>query len=113
VACHTDKLDLIVIAMGITNWLSKPREPINKNLTGCLQRYVILRYERMRKYLIFNTNNIAFQILPREHHFDFHRRPGKICGTSSRCLNPWSPVSADEKPQEVRISHSLFCAQLR
>jgi hypothetical protein len=47
---------------GMRNLLSKRRGSVNKNLTGCLQRCVILGYERKRKYLIFNTNNTVLQI---------------------------------------------------
>jgi hypothetical protein len=60
---------------------------IDKNLTGCLQRYVVLQYERMIKYLILNTNNIVLQIIPSEHNFDFHRRRGEICPTNPTCLD--------------------------
>jgi hypothetical protein len=59
---------------GMRNRLSKPRRSINKNLTGCLQRYVVLGYEKNRKYLEFKINNIVLQIIAREHNFDFHRR---------------------------------------
>jgi hypothetical protein len=61
------------IAMGMINRLSKWRGSIDKNLTGCLQRYVVLQYERTIKYLILNTNNIVLQIISSEHNFDFHR----------------------------------------
>jgi hypothetical protein len=40
---------------------------------GLLQIYVVLQYERMIKYLISDANNVAFQIIPEEHNFDFHR----------------------------------------
>jgi hypothetical protein len=62
-----------VIAMGMRNRLSKPRERTNKNLTGCLQRYTVLQYEEKIVYLILNTNNIVLQIIPGEDNFDFHR----------------------------------------
>jgi hypothetical protein len=61
------------ITMWMRNRLSNRGESIDKNLTGCLQRYLVLQYERMIKYLILNTNNAAFEIILREHDFDFHR----------------------------------------
>jgi hypothetical protein len=73
------KVNVGVIAMGMRNRLSKARGSIDKNLTGCLQRYIVFQYERMIKYLILNTNNVAFQIIPNEHNFDFHRGPREIC----------------------------------
>jgi hypothetical protein len=61
------------MVMGMKNRLSKRPVGIDKNLTGWLQRYVVLQYERMIKYLILNTNNVALQIILSEHIFDFHR----------------------------------------
>jgi hypothetical protein len=52
----------------------RPRGSINKSLTGCLQRYIVLGDERNRTYLLLNMNNIALQIISWEHNFDFHRR---------------------------------------
>jgi hypothetical protein len=78
-----------VRALRMRNRLSKPREWTDKNLTGCLQGYTILQDEKTIKYLILNPNNIALQIVPTEHKFDFdfHRRPGGFCRTSPMCLN--------------------------
>jgi hypothetical protein len=81
------KVNMSVIAMGMTNRLSKPLESIDKNLTGCLQRNMVLQYERTIKYLILNTNDIVLQIIPSEHNFDFHCRPGEICRTSPTCVD--------------------------
>jgi hypothetical protein len=67
------KVNINVMAMGMRNRLSKRRGGIDGNLTGCLQGYVVLQYERTIKYLILNTNNIVLQIIPGEHNFDFHR----------------------------------------
>jgi hypothetical protein len=60
-----------MIAMRMKNQLSKRDKSIEKNLTGCLQRYVVLQYERMIKYLILNINNVMFQRIVREHNSDF------------------------------------------
>jgi hypothetical protein len=48
--------------------MSKPRERINKKLTGCLRKYVVLGYERMITKLISKTNKIALQIISSEHN---------------------------------------------
>jgi hypothetical protein len=77
------QVNLNVMVMGMRNRLWKRRGSIGKNLTGCLQRYVFLQYERMIKYLILNTNNIVLQIIPRENNFDSHRRPREMCRTNS------------------------------
>jgi hypothetical protein len=75
-----------VIVMGMRNRLFKPHAPIGENLTGCLQRYVVLQYERTIKYLILNANNIALQIIFSEHLFDFHHIPGEMCRINPTCL---------------------------
>jgi hypothetical protein len=62
-----------ITPMEMRNQLSKPHERTDKNLTGCLQIYVVLQYERVIKYLILNANNLALQIILSEHNFDFHR----------------------------------------
>jgi ribose 1,5-bisphosphokinase PhnN len=74
-------VNMNVMVMGMRNRLSKRRRGSDENLTGRLQRHVVLHDERMIKYLILNTNNIVLQIVPNEHHFDFdfHRRPKEIC----------------------------------
>jgi hypothetical protein len=46
-------------SLRMRNYLLKRGEWTDKNLTGCLQIYVVLQYERMIKYLILNTNNVA------------------------------------------------------
>jgi hypothetical protein len=56
------------MAKGMIKWLSNPREPINDNLTGCLQRGVVVGYERMIKWLISNTNNVVLEIIPGKHN---------------------------------------------
>jgi hypothetical protein len=61
------------------NQLSKPRRSISEDLTVCSQRYLVLGYERKRKYLKFKINNIVLQIIAREHIFDFHHRTGETC----------------------------------
>jgi hypothetical protein len=61
---------------------------INKKLTASLKRYIVLGHERMTKYSISNTNDIALQIIHREHNSDCHRktggnrpdRPSALCG---------------------------------
>jgi hypothetical protein len=45
------------------NWLSKPGEMINENLTRCLQRYVLVGYETKRKGLFYTTNNMVLRKL--------------------------------------------------
>jgi hypothetical protein len=81
------KVTVNVMAMGMKNQLLKPDEWIHEDLTGCLQRYVVLQYERMIKYLILNTNNVAFQTILREHNFDFdfHCRSREIFRTRPTC----------------------------
>jgi hypothetical protein len=49
---------------------SKPRGSIGENLTWCLQRYLVLGYQRSWKHLFLNINALALQIIPREHNFD-------------------------------------------
>jgi hypothetical protein len=39
------------------------------------------------KYLILNTNNIALQIIPRKHNFDFYRRQREMCRPSPAYLD--------------------------
>jgi hypothetical protein len=34
----TSSANVNIVAKGTINWLSKPHEPINDNLTGCWQR---------------------------------------------------------------------------
>jgi hypothetical protein len=94
-----------VMVMGMTNWLSKPRGPTNKNLAGCLQRYVILGYERMRKYLILNTNNVILQIIPSQPHFDFHRRPGETY--------PTIPIFLDGRAVDILSQAKLVLGAVR
>jgi hypothetical protein len=80
------EVNMNVIINGMRNRLSKPRRSIKENLTGCLQRYVVLGYERNRKYLKFKINNIVLQIIPRGQafDFDFHHRTGEICPAKRR-----------------------------
>jgi hypothetical protein len=73
-----------ISAKELINWSWKQRGPINKNLTWCSQRYVVLGYERMRNDLNANTNNSASQVIPSEHNFDFHRRAGETWRTRPR-----------------------------
>jgi hypothetical protein len=51
--------------------LSKPREPNNGNLRGCLERSVFLGYERKRKDWLCTTNNRVLSIVPRKHNLIF------------------------------------------
>jgi hypothetical protein len=67
-----DKVTMDGSAMGLRNGLSNPHERTDRSLTACLQRSVVLQYERTIKYFILNTNNVALQIIPSEHSFDFH-----------------------------------------
>jgi hypothetical protein len=60
------------------NCLSKPREPSNENLTGCLQRCAVLGYERKQKDLLCTTNNKTLWLISRELNFDFHQRKPNI-----------------------------------
>jgi hypothetical protein len=78
-----------VIINGMRNRPSKPRRSINDNLTGCLERYAVLGYERKRKYLKFKINNIVLRIIPREHNFDFHfhYRTGETIRAKPTCPN--------------------------
>jgi hypothetical protein len=68
---------------------SKPRGLIDDNLTGCLQRYAALGYER-----IFDTNNNVLQIITRKHNFDSHStmretsRGAAACSDRSRPSTP-------------------------
>jgi hypothetical protein len=90
------KVNMNVMAMGMRNRLVKRRGGIDENETGYLQRYVVRQYERIIKYLILNTNNVALQIIPSEHNFDFDfpRRRGEICPTSPTCLDRLSCFSS-------------------
>jgi hypothetical protein len=83
-----------IMAKGMINQLSKPRAPINENLTGCLQRSVVLGCKRKRKYLIFKTNSIVSQIILREHNFDFHHRTGEACRAKPTCSDCPSPSTS-------------------
>jgi hypothetical protein len=47
------------------NRLLNPHETIDENLTECLEKHVILGYERKRKYLISNTYGIVLQTISR------------------------------------------------
>jgi hypothetical protein len=38
---------------GMRNWRFTSGSPIDENLTGCLQRYVVPGYGRKRKHLYF------------------------------------------------------------
>ena len=67
------------IIMGTMNWPSKTGGTINENLTGCLQRYVVLGYERKQKSIIFIINNIVLPIIARDYIFDFPCRSGEMC----------------------------------
>jgi hypothetical protein len=60
-----------IISKGMSNQLSKPHGSIDENLTGWLQRYVMLGYERNRKHFFLNINNMVLQTILRSHHFDF------------------------------------------
>jgi hypothetical protein len=71
-------VNMNIMAKGMWNRLSKPCASVNENLTRCLQRYVVLGYERKRKYLFFNPNNTVLRAIPRKHNFDFHRRTGEL-----------------------------------
>jgi hypothetical protein len=53
---------------------SEPRRSISENQIACLQRYIVLGYERKRRYSKFKINNIVLQIILREYNFDFHQR---------------------------------------
>jgi hypothetical protein len=74
-----DKVTVNERPLRMRNRLSKTHEWTHKNPTGCLQRYVVLQYERMIKYFILNTDNVVLQIIAREHNFDFHRRSREMC----------------------------------
>jgi hypothetical protein len=84
------------MAMRIIKWLSKQNGAINDNTTACLQRYVVLGYERMTKYLTLTTNNIVLHIIPREYNSDSHCRPGDICRAS--------PMHSIDRPVGI-LSH--------
>jgi hypothetical protein len=55
--CHRHEME---------NWSLKPCVSIDNNLTGRLQRDMVLQHERTTKYLILNTNSIMLQIIANE-----------------------------------------------
>jgi hypothetical protein len=48
------------------NWLPKPLESADENLTGCPEKHGVLGYERKRKYLFVNASDIVLHIILRE-----------------------------------------------
>jgi hypothetical protein len=44
---------------GMIDWMSKPEGPIIDHVRECLQRYVVLGYERVIKSMIFTINSIV------------------------------------------------------
>jgi hypothetical protein len=65
---------------GMKNRLSKPRKEHNENLTGCLQKYLVLGYKRNRKC----SNHMVLQILSKEDNFDLRHRKGKIWSAKAK-----------------------------
>jgi hypothetical protein len=63
-----------IMGKGKSNQLSKPRGSIDENLTGWLQRHIVLGYERNRKRLFLNINNMVLQTIPWEDNCDFLQR---------------------------------------
>jgi hypothetical protein len=59
------------------NGMINRRGVTNDNLTGGLQGYVVLECERVIRSLISNANNVALQLITREHNLGFHRRTGQ------------------------------------
>jgi hypothetical protein len=78
------------MVMGMRNRLAKPHEWIHKNPTGCLQKYVVLQYERIIKHFILNTNDVLSQIIAKEHNFEFHRTSREICAIGPSRSTVWS-----------------------
>jgi hypothetical protein len=79
------KVTMNIILQRKSYRMCKPCIWINENLTGCLQRFVVLGYERIIKDLISNTNNNVLQIIFSEHNCDFHRRTGETWRTRVTC----------------------------
>jgi hypothetical protein len=73
------------MGIGTSNQLFKPCGSIDENLAKCLQRHVVLGYERNRKYLYLNINNMVLQTVPWEDNCDFHQKTGEIWGLSGKC----------------------------
>jgi hypothetical protein len=64
---------------GTNNRSSKPGRPIEQNLTGCLQRYVVPGNEENKNISIWNINNMVLRIIPRDHNLIFISEQEK-CG---------------------------------
>jgi hypothetical protein len=88
-----DEVKLNIRVNGMRNRPLSPSRSIQENVTGCLQKYVVLKYEISRKYLKFKINNIVLQIILREHNFDFHHRTGETCPAKPTCPD-WPGVAA-------------------
>jgi hypothetical protein len=69
-----DEVIMKIIGKGTKNQLSNPRGSIDENLTGCLQRHLVLGHQRYRKHLFSNMNNTVLQVMAWEDNCDFLRR---------------------------------------
>jgi hypothetical protein len=77
-------VNMNLAAKGMINWLWKGSGSINENLTGCLQRYIVLGCEGGRNDLFLNANSKVLQIILWKDNFNFHQRTGGICEHPAR-----------------------------
>jgi hypothetical protein len=82
-AHHIYEVSANIKVNGMRIWLSSPCDTIDENLTECLQKYLLLGYERKLKYLTLNANHNVLVIIPREHNSGFHHRTGGTCRARS------------------------------
>jgi hypothetical protein len=66
-----DKINLNIKCKGTKNRSAKPGRPIDKNLTGCLQRYGVHGYRKNENISIWNMNHMVLRITPKEHNLIF------------------------------------------
>jgi hypothetical protein len=69
--CPKYEVTMKIISTRTSNQLSKPRGSTDENLTGCLERYVVLGSERDQQHLNFTTNNRILQMIRMEDNCDF------------------------------------------
>jgi hypothetical protein len=80
-----------------SNLLPNARRWMNENLTWRLQSYTVFGYERMVNDLNSNTNQKMFQIIPREHNFDFHQRDRVVTFTFSHIFERSNAFKGNEE----------------
>jgi hypothetical protein len=66
------------MAMGMPNCPVNPTGSVSQKSARILTEYGIIQCEKIMKYLILNTNNIALRIIARANNSDLHHRPGEM-----------------------------------